>query len=217
MPKVVDHEARRHAIALAACRAIAKHGLDSVTLADIATEAGQTTGMLAHYYKTKWDLILAALRLMHVRLEKKLSEGLKKGIGLSDLLQSALPIEAEQRAETAAWLTFWSVSLNKPELLKWSAKIHTEWRVLVKRCILETTPRASEWSDGLIENAVSSIVVFMDGIYVKAMTRSSVYSAKVVIGLLRTHIECLIEWCNNQSGLERRSAVTAGRKAKSSL
>jgi AcrR family transcriptional regulator len=217
MPKVVDHSARRHVIALAACRAIAKYGLDSVTLVDIAGEAGQTTGMLAHYYKTKWDLILAALRLMHVRLESRLSERLEKGTGLIDLLQDALPIEAEQRSETAAWLTFWSAGLNRPDLLKWSAKMHTEWRSLIKRCLLETTPSARQWPEDLIDNAVSSIVIFMDGIHLKAMTRSSIYTSKVVTGLLRSHIESLILWSNKQASMVRRGQQSTKQKAKALL
>ena len=204
MPKIVDHAARRHDIASAACRAIAKHGLESVTLVDIAEEAGQTTGMLAHYYKTKWDLILAALRLMHVRLEKRLSERLAEGTDLIDLLQDALPIGAAQRSETAAWLTFWGVSLNKPDLLKWSAKTHSEWRALIRRCLLETTPSARQWSKELIDHAVSSIIIFMDGLYVKAMTRPTTYSAKVVIELLRSHIESLILWSDRHSSMGRR-------------
>jgi hypothetical protein len=31
--------------------------------------------MLAHYFNSKWDVILAALRLMHVRLENAYRTG----------------------------------------------------------------------------------------------------------------------------------------------
>jgi len=195
MPKIVDHDKRRHEIALAACRAIAKKGLDAVTLADIAKESGYTTGMLAHYYSTKWDVILAALRLMHDRLEKRLSQRLNgQEIDLVDLLKDALPTNPEHRAESAAWLTFWGVAIGRPHLLKWSAKIHSDWRALVRYCVVETTPGARSWPPDLIEDVVSSIIFFMDGLYVKALTRASVYPPKDQVRLLRAHVDALMSW-----------------------
>lgn len=212
MPRIVDHDQRRHDIALAACQAIAKKGLDAVTLADIAAEAGCTTGMLAHYFKTKWDVILAALRLMHVRLERRLSGRLEnQAIELADLLQDALPTTAEPRAESAAWLTFWGVAIHRPELLKRTAKINCDWRALMRRCLLETTPAARKWPQDLIEDVVSSIIFFMDGLSVKALTRASTLPAEDQVRLLRIHLAALLAWadCEARRRLACRNTVTA--------
>jgi len=195
MPKIVDHDARRDKIALAACKAIVKRGLKAVTLADVAKEASCTTGMLAHYFNSKWDVILAALRLMHVRLEKRLSHRLsEQDAELVDMLGDALPTTAEHRAEIAAWLTFWGVAANTPDLLKSTAKLHTDWRRLIRRCLLETIQGARGWPNELIEDVVSSIILFMDGIYVKALTRPSMYPAKEQVRLLKAHIEAMLDW-----------------------
>ena len=59
MPKVVDHGQRREQIAFAACQVVAKYGFERATVARIASAAGYTTGMVAHYFKTKQDIILA--------------------------------------------------------------------------------------------------------------------------------------------------------------
>ena len=64
MPKIVDHLQRREQIALAACQVVANHGFEQATVVRIARASGYTTGMLAHYYESKQDIILAALRLM---------------------------------------------------------------------------------------------------------------------------------------------------------
>ena len=64
MPKIVDHEQRRDEIALVACRVVAEYGFDQATIVRIAREAGYTTGMVAHYFDTKQDIIIAALRLI---------------------------------------------------------------------------------------------------------------------------------------------------------
>jgi TetR/AcrR family transcriptional regulator, transcriptional repressor of bet genes len=226
MPKIVDHAERRHEIALAACQAIAKKGLDAVTLVDIAREAGCTTGMLAHYFSTKWDVILAALRLMHVRLEKRLSDGLRtRDIGLADLLEVALPTTPEHRAESAAWLTFWGVAISRPELLERTVEMHSDWRSLVRRCVVETTMGARSWPEDLIEDVVSSIVFFMDGVYVKTLTRASMFPAKEQTRLLRAHLKALVAWAEVEARQrpERRPAsprvraplrATVGRRLK---
>jgi AcrR family transcriptional regulator len=217
MPKIVDHAERRQEIALAACRAIAKKGLDAVTLADIAREAGCTTGMLAHYFKTKWDVIIAALRLMHVRLEKRLSDGLKnQDIGLADLLEDALPTTPEHRAESAAWLTFWGVAISRPELLKRTVEMHSDWRLLVRRCVLATTAEARTWPDELIEDVVSSIIFFMDGVYVKALTRPTRFPAKEQVRLLRAHLKALLAWAEGDANRRFRYQSQSPERAVAS-
>ena len=72
MPKIVDHDKRRDEIALVACRVVAEGGFDQATIVRIAREAGYTTGMVAHYFDTKQDIIIAALRLMLRRIDERL-------------------------------------------------------------------------------------------------------------------------------------------------
>ena len=200
MPKIVDHEERRQEIALAACQAIAKNGLDAVTLLDIAREAGCTTGMLAHYFNTKWDVIIAALRLMHVRLEKRLSDGLNnQNVRLDTILEDALPTTLEHRLESAAWLTFWGVAISRPELLERTEQMHSDWRSLVRRCVLQTTAASSTWPDDLLEDVVSSVIFFMDGVYVKTLTRGSMFPPAEQVRLLRAHLEALLSWAEGEA------------------
>ena len=73
MPKIVDHAQRRDEIALVACRVVAAHGFDRASMVRIAREAGYTTGMLAHYFDSKQDIIIAALRLILRRIDERLS------------------------------------------------------------------------------------------------------------------------------------------------
>lgn len=197
MPKIIDHDQRRHEIAVAACRAINRHGLDNVTLAQIAREAGSTTGMLAHYFETKWDVILAALRLMHDRLESRLAKRMAAGkTDLAGLLTDTLPIGDERRAEAAAWLTFWGSALKHPEILQMTEKTHTDWRAIVERSVRVTYPSSRLWSRATKDEVVSSIVLFMDGLTVKALTRSKQYPAPILEKLLKGHLARLLAWAD---------------------
>ena len=72
MPKAVDHDQRREQIAQAACSVVASHGFEQATVVRIARAAGYTTGMLPHYFSSKQDIMLAALRLSLLRIEARL-------------------------------------------------------------------------------------------------------------------------------------------------
>src|SRR5271167_2108035 len=108
MPKIVDHAARRDAIAHVACRVVAGHGFEQATVVRIAREAGYTTGMVAHYFDTKQDIIIAALRLILRRIDERLTPA--AGQSRPDLLQlltEALPVDEQRYTECAFWIAFW--------------------------------------------------------------------------------------------------------------
>ncbi|MGH8267668.1 MAG: TetR/AcrR family transcriptional regulator, partial [Steroidobacteraceae bacterium] len=108
MPKIVDHDQRRDEIALVACRVVATHGFDQATIVRIAREAGYTTGMVAHYFDTKQQIIIAALRLILRRIEARLTAAAQDDDAeLLALLAEALPIDPPRFTECAFWIAFW--------------------------------------------------------------------------------------------------------------
>src|ERR1700729_1847896 len=96
MPKKVDHEARREELVLAAWRVIAANGIDEVTIRDIARESGYSSGVLAHYFKNKDDLLAHALQLSHTRIRKR--------------------YDAQREMETRIEMSFWARALRNGDL-----------------------------------------------------------------------------------------------------
>ncbi|MFI1158734.1 TetR/AcrR family transcriptional regulator [Streptomyces sioyaensis] len=62
MPKKVDHEARRQEISEALWRLASTRGPDATSLRDVAAEAGISLGRLQHYFRSKDEMLLFALR-----------------------------------------------------------------------------------------------------------------------------------------------------------
>ena len=62
MPKIVDHDLQKETFAKAAIRLIAKHGLEGVTMRAVAAEAGLSYGSLFHYFNSKDELLMHAVR-----------------------------------------------------------------------------------------------------------------------------------------------------------
>jgi AcrR family transcriptional regulator len=119
MPKKVDHDARREELVLAAWRVIAANGIDEVTIRDIARESGYSSGVLAHYFKNKDDLLAHALRLSHTRIRKRYDaevETPKAADALKAILLDNLPMDEQRDIETRIEMSFWARALRNEEL-----------------------------------------------------------------------------------------------------
>ena len=128
MPKIVDHDKRRDEIALVACRVVAECGFDQATVVRIAREAGYTTGMVAHYFDTKQEIIIAALRLILRRIEERLTAAAGEGDPeLLALLTEALPVDATRFNECAFWIAFWGQVSADARLKRINAWMHREY------------------------------------------------------------------------------------------
>ncbi|HET9770866.1 MAG TPA: TetR family transcriptional regulator, partial [Acidimicrobiia bacterium] len=78
MPKQVDHESRRRELTGAVRRVVGNGGLESLTVRAIAKESGWSTGVLAHYFESRADLLLAAFQDVYenamARIQARVSE-----------------------------------------------------------------------------------------------------------------------------------------------
>jgi AcrR family transcriptional regulator len=119
MPKKVDHDARREELVLAAWRVIAANGIDEVTIRDIARESGYSSGVLAHYFKNKDDLLAQALRLSHTRIRKRYDAEVETPVAVDALraiLIDNLPMDEQRDLETRIEMSFWARALRNEEL-----------------------------------------------------------------------------------------------------
>jgi DNA-binding transcriptional regulator YbjK len=125
MPKIVDHDAQRAKFAEAAMSLIAQHGLEGVTMRAVAAEAGLSYGSLFHYFSSKDELLMHAVRhsttLQTNRINRFTSRysGLK---ALEHLLCDDVIINESSRDDWMVWLTF----LYKAALQKSFAKTYAE-------------------------------------------------------------------------------------------
>jgi AcrR family transcriptional regulator len=62
VPKQVDHRERRDRIAAALWTVAERDGLAAATVRNVAAEAGVSVGMVQHYFSTKDEMLLFALR-----------------------------------------------------------------------------------------------------------------------------------------------------------
>jgi AcrR family transcriptional regulator len=197
MPKIVDHEQRRDEIALVACRVVAEHGFDQATIVRIAREAGYTTGMVAHYYDTKQEIVIAALRLILRRIEERLTRPATEAGSAPDLLTvlaEALPVDEHRFIECAFWTAFWGQVSADKKLKRINAWVHREYMRLFERCLEQGWPAWAQWSEAVRDQVLRSVVTFINGLTASAVASQSDWPAAQQIEQLRLHLQLLQGW-----------------------
>ena len=200
MPKIVDKAAQRQDIALAACRAVARNGIDATTMVDIAREAGVTTGMITHYFGSKNDIIHAALRLVLERMETRIQAKIGgKSDTLYSILKEMLPIDQARQMECAIWISFWGKVSSDPKLCEVNRELHEYAENLYRRAIVYTWPDARQWSSANFEIVTSSILVFLNGLTASAITSPQSWDKAAQLKALDTHLTLLQQWIDSSA------------------
>ena len=197
MPKLVDHDQRREQIAQAVCQVVAKRGFDQATVARIARSVGFTTGMVAHYFKSKEEIFLAALRLILRRMEQRLLRAQPAGNDLLEVLSEALPIDRLRRDECAFWTAFWGKVPTDQSARRLNAWVHREYAGLFERCIAAHWPEWARWPTALRVRVLGSIMTFINGLTASAVTSPSDWPAARQLEQLDLQLRLLHDWAKN--------------------
>nr|WP_202487213.1 TetR family transcriptional regulator C-terminal domain-containing protein [Streptomyces sp. SID8354] len=123
VPKKVDHEARRQEISAALWRLANTRGVDGVSLRDVAAEAGISLGRIQHYFRTKDELLLFALRHINRKATERIAQriqALKEEPTPRAVLRACcagmLPLDAESRAGLLVGAAYYSRAVHDPAL-----------------------------------------------------------------------------------------------------
>ena len=217
MPKIVDHAARRDEIALVACRVVALHGFQQATVVKIAREAGYTTGMIAHYFDSKQEIILAALRLILKRMEERLdARSAGEELGLLELLAESLPLDEQRATECAFWIGFWGQVPADKRLKRINAWVHREYMRLYERCFATNWAEWSGWPQPVRDQVLGAITTFINGLTPSAVLSPAEWPADRLLGQLALQLELWRAWAAQAArtgggAVEARIARKPGR------
>jgi TetR/AcrR family transcriptional regulator, transcriptional repressor of bet genes len=177
VPKVVDHAVRRAELVDAAWRVIAEEGLEAATMRRIAEAAGCTTGRVTHYFDSKDDVLVAALREVY----RRAAERIRRHIGgadvaavLLDVLVDALPVDEDRQLEWKVWLAFWGRAAADERLRHEQEQRYAEWRGLLDMLIRRARPHDAAADR---RTAVDLIAGAIDGLGIQAVLEPASFTS----------------------------------------
>ena len=188
MPRLVDHHVRREEIARAAAIAVAAHGIEAVTTADLAVQAGCTVGALPHYFRGKEAILLASLQYARRSVEARAARAFEASEGsLVDTLSAALPINAAARRDCQVWMAFSGRALHSKSI---AGEYRRRYQDLEARSLFlfasRRLPRG--WNPPLV---AENVFAFLDGLGIRALVEGRAWSASRLSGALRRHLALL--------------------------
>jgi AcrR family transcriptional regulator len=172
MPKKVDHDARREELVLAAWRVIAARGIDEVTIREIARESGYSSGVLAHYFENKDDLLAHALRLSHTRIQKRYDvekQAPRAADVLKGILLDNLPLDEQRDLETRIEMSFWARALRNEALHQIQEQESETLRALLRELIENAQADGAIGAEHDVEMVLELLGAVIDGVSLHAL------------------------------------------------
>lgn len=167
MPKVVDVEQRRAELADAAARLIARSGIESATMREVAAEAGLTTGALTHYFVDKHELLLTTFQAS-LAGRRSLRPPLVTADPLERLLVSlegALPLDDDRRRHWMVTIACCSQAVADPDLGRAQRDAYAEFTGYVAELVVEC--RLARRAEA--QQLAAMLIGAADGIAVQAL------------------------------------------------
>ncbi len=191
---VRDHDARRTQIAEAACRVFLRLGLERTSLADIAREIGNTTGVLRHYFADKDAMLLYAKNLVFDRSFERAGRAAARRTGLDKLRAIAtelLPVTEEAIDAYRLLAMFNGSAIGDAHLMKLQHKRNRTHAVLITELI--THLQSSGDLPGSLDarREAAGILALLDGLAGQVIVRSDSVSRDDQRALMNRYIDNL--------------------------
>jgi AcrR family transcriptional regulator len=108
VPKVVDHEQRRHEVVEALWRVIVSQGIERVSTRSVSAETGWSRGVVDYYFSDMDELLLVGLRrALEVDISaRELTSGQQGAAALRAVLLMSMPLDDERRRRAKVWLSY---------------------------------------------------------------------------------------------------------------
>ncbi|GAA2600593.1 TetR/AcrR family transcriptional regulator [Streptomyces tubercidicus] len=201
MPKIVDPEARRRAVAQAVLRVVGRQGVEGASLRNVADEAGLAIGSVRHYFSDHDEVLLFAMAELNARIEGRVrghverlldpGAGAERRARVEELLVEFLPLDAERREEGMLWQAFTTAARTRPGLRPYAVALESGLRALLLR-VLRGSQEAGGLPDDLdLELETLRLSALLDGLTLQATLEPERITPDVLRGALRRHLETL--------------------------
>ncbi|UUN25303.1 TetR/AcrR family transcriptional regulator [Streptomyces sp. FIT100] len=189
MPRKVDHQERRELLANALMNLAAARGLEGVSLRHVATEAGVSTGMVQHYFRTKDEMMTFALGMVMDRIRERSQAAAVPNSPrelVRALLLQVLPLDEPRRLENHVVLAFLAYAAVKPSI---ASGLREDAAAM--RTFLADQLRAAGADRADPERAAAGLLALVDGLGMQLLSQQ--YAEQDAVAALDAQLTLLFD------------------------
>lgn len=195
MPKLIDHNSRRHEIALAVWRIVVRDGVSAVSIRDVAAEAGLAVGSVRHVFATKAELLEYSMALVHERVRERVAEhfAIKDPRTFAEaVLAEVMPLDDRRRMEMAVNMAVVAESPSHPALRRVALDAQRAIRDACEAVLSFLKQEKLVRADADLSYETERLHALVDGLALHALTASAKdLRPKAILRVLRSHLESL--------------------------
>lgn len=206
MPKIVDPDQRRVAIAEAVFSALDEGGPRNVTLANVADHAGLAIGSVRYFLGSREEMVAFAFSVVVERVGARVSSRIDTALATlhssthdpdarlaatADILAEFLPLDAARRREAIVWIEFETAARTDARLAKTSRRAATQTTELIET-ILSTAASDGALPAGLdIAVETARLAALIDGLTVRSALHPDLLDPALARDALLAHLRGL--------------------------
>lgn len=185
MPKLGMEPIRKEALVKATIVEIGRVGSLDVTVSQIAKRAGMSSALAHHYFGSKEEIFLAAMRHILTLYGAEVRGALAAADGpdarLNAVLRASFSPGNFRREAVSAWLTFWVLAQTVPEARRLLAVYQRRLRSNILSCLRPMAgARAEAIADGL--------GALIDGLYLREVLKSGPPDGPSAVAMLLEYL-----------------------------
>lgn len=186
MPKLGMEPIRKEALVKATIVEIGRAGSLDVTVSQIAKRAGMSSALAHHYFGSKEEMFLAAMRHIMTLYGAEVRGALAAAEGsegrIRGILRASFSPGNFRREAVGAWLNFWVLAQTVPEAKRLLAVYQ---RRLRSNLIAALKPLAGARAAEIAE----SLGALVDGLYLREVLKSGPPDGAAAVALALRHLE----------------------------
>jgi TetR/AcrR family transcriptional repressor of bet genes len=191
--RTLAKERRRHQLIDATINCIARKGLGSTTLADVAGEAGLSQGIVNLHFNSKDNLLAETLRFLAEEYDEQFMKTLGQSSGepagrLLGLMEMDLKPAVCDRKKLAVWFSFWGEVKTVPTYQKICAARDEKYH----RIILQLTSAIiadggyRDVQPGIVANALSAMT---DGMWLSCLINPRTFDRGEALESVKSYLK----------------------------
>jgi len=214
MPRIVDHDAKRSQVVSLTTKVIARDGIHSVSLREIAVAADASTAIISHYFSGKVELLLHTyrenLRASQARQASVVPEDRE---GLIALASQILPLDEARKDTWRISIAFMAMALNDPEFgREWENNL-LACRERIKQSLERMVENGAAPKVLDVETAARSILALIRGISTEVMISSEDWPPERQVAMFEAGLDVwLVAVSKRKSAKSKRQPAASKRK-----